>query len=106
RVNQLRPVAQQQLLELVDVRAADVPADETRAGVAEGLDRAEVSGTIDDDRVAWIDQASREQVEPLLRAGQDEDVLGLAAESVGERRAKPRHPLGRSVAPGGRRLLR
>ena len=30
-----------------------------------------------------IDQAARQEIEPLLRAGDDEDVLRLAAESLG-----------------------
>ena len=105
-VNQLRSIAQQQLFELVDVRAGDVPADQPRAGVAERLDRAEIAGPIDDHRVARIDQAAREQIEPLLRAGEDEDVLGIAAEPVRERGAEPRHPFGRPVTPRGAGVLR
>src|SRR5439155_868901 len=79
---QLRPVAKQQLLELVEIGGGDVPSDEPRAGVAKRLDRAEIPRPIDDDGVAAIDEAAREEIEPLLRAREDEDVLGIAAEAV------------------------
>ena len=100
RVNQLRPVAQQQLFELVDVRADDVPADEARAGVAKRLDGADVSRAIEDNGIAAIDETPREQIEPLLGAGNDQDVIRIAAETVRQRRTKGGQPLGRPVTPG------
>jgi hypothetical protein len=90
RVDQLRAVPQQQLLELVGIGPRDVPANQPGAGVAKRLDRAQVAGPVDDDRVARIDEASRQQVQPLLRAREHEDVLRLAAKTVCERGAERR----------------
>ena len=85
--------------------AQHVPANQLRAGRAERLDRAEIAGPIDDDGIAGIDQAPREQVEPLLRAREDQHALGRHAEPLGDRVAQRRLPLGRAVPPGraGRR---
>ena len=68
------------------------------------LDRAEVAGAVDDHRVARIDQAARQQVEALLRAGQDEHAVGGHAEALRKRGAEPRLPLGRPVTPGRGRV--
>ena len=70
--------------------AHDVPADEPRAGGAERVHRAEIPGPIDDDRVAGIDEAAREQIEPLLRAREHQDVFRLAAEPLRDRFAQHR----------------
>src|SRR5205814_4228157 len=88
--------------ELVDVGADDVPADQARAGVAKRLDGTEVAGTIDDDGIAAVDETAREQIEALLRAGNDEDVIRITAEAVRKRRAEGGQPFGRAVAPGDR----
>ena len=68
-------------------------------GGVERLNRAEIAGPIDDDRVAGIDEAAREQIEPLLRARQHQDALGRDAEPLGDRLAQRRLPFGRAVPP-------
>ena len=77
----------------------DVPADDARAGGVEGVQRAEIARTIDDDGVAGIDEAAGEQVEALLGAGEDEDVLRLAAEAMRDGIAQHGQPLRRAVSP-------
>src|SRR5215472_12189046 len=99
-VHQLRAIAEHQFLELVEVGALNVPSGEPRTGRAEGTDRAEISGAIDDDGVARIDEAPREQVQSLLRAGEDEDVLRRAAEAFGERGAETWLSFGRPELEG------
>ena len=108
-VNQLGAVAQEMIFELVDVVPHDVPADEPRAGRAERLDRADVSGTIDNDRVAGIDEAAGEQIEPLLRAGQHQHGCPAGSRSAGQSpragpaaprsRRAPRSPIRRAEGP-------
>ena len=78
---------------------SDVPANQLRAGGAKRLDRAEIPGPIDDDGVAGIDQAPREQIEPLLRTGENQHALGRHLEPLGDRLAQRRLPLGRAVPP-------
>src|SRR5438552_16154198 len=81
--HRLRSISQQQFLELVDVGTRDVPADEARAGRAETVDRAEISRPLDDDGIARVDEAADQQVEPLLRAGNHEDVFRPSPEPRG-----------------------
>ena len=69
------------------------------------MERAEIAGPIDDDGVAGIDQAAREQIESLLRAGEDEDVLRLAAEALRDGFAQHRQSFGRAW-PHARRTSR
>ena len=87
------------IFELVEVVTHDVPSDEPRAGRAKRLDRADISGTIDDDGVAGIDEAAGEQIEPLLRAGKYQHVVRLTAEAPGNRLAQDRLPFGGAVPP-------
>ena len=103
-VNQLRPVPQQQLFQLVDVGSRDVPANQSRARVSKTVDRTEIARPIEHDGVARIDQAPCEQIEALLRAGDHEHVIGLAAEPRRDGRAKARLPFRRPVPPDGRRV--
>jgi hypothetical protein len=60
--------------------------DEPRAGGPERALRAEVAGLLDPDRVARVGQDARGEVEGLLRAGDDDHLLGVAAH--GARRAE------------------
>src|SRR4029077_13573143 len=81
-------------------------ADETCAGAAEAVDGAEVAGTIDDDRVAGIDEASSEQIEALLCARDDEHVVRGAAESLADGLPEARLAFGRAETPGGGAVAR
>src|SRR5215813_2370791 len=81
--------------------SGDIPSDQTGAGGAECVERAEIAGSIDDDRITGIDEAAREEIEALLRSGDDEDVFGLAAEPVRDRAPQPRVAFGRAVAADG-----
>ena len=78
---------------------SDVPADQLRAGGAERLDRAEIPRTIDDHGVAGIDEAARQQIQPLLRAAEDQHALGRNAEALGDGVAKHRLPFRRAMPP-------
>ena len=79
----------------MSARATSQPIS-LRAGGVERLNRAEVAGTIDDDGVARIDQAARQQIESLLRAGEHEHALGRNAETIRDRLAQRGCP---SVGP-------
>ena len=79
--------------------AHDVPADDAGAGGVERVQRAQIARAIDDDGVAGVDEAAREQIEPLLRAREHQDVLRLAAESLRDRVAEHGQPFGRAVSP-------
>ena len=70
-----------------------VDADELRLVRREGLQRAEVGRRLDRTRAAGVDQHLADQVQPLLRAGGDQHL-------VGARRACP------AAAPGARRPIR
>ncbi len=101
RVNELGTVADEQILELVDLAAQDVPPDQLGAGGAERLDGAEIAGPIEDDRVSGVDETPREEIEPLLRSGEDQHALGRDAETVGDRLAQIGLSFGRPVTPCG-----
>src|SRR5206468_1141827 len=68
-------------------------------GGAEGMDRSEISWPVHDDGVARIDQAARQQIESLLRAGDHEHVIGGSAKASCNRFAKNRLPLGGAMPP-------
>ena len=104
QVHQLRPVAQERFLELVEIRAANIPADQARTGVAEAVHRTEISGPFDDDAVAGIDEAADQQIESLLRAGDHQDVVRWTAEARRNRFAESPLPFGRAVLPHHHRL--
>jgi hypothetical protein len=72
------------VFKLVEVLTDDVPADYPGACRPEGLNRADVPGAIDHDGVARVDKAPDEEVQALLSAGDDEDILRLVAESTGD----------------------
>ncbi len=79
--------------------------DEARAGEAEGLQRREVGGVLDEHDVVGVDEHARDEAERLLRAGRDEDLVRFggqapAGEPLCEQRAQLR------VALGGRVLQR
>ena len=63
----------------VDAEAVGVGghADESGARGLERLQRPEVPGRLDHDDVAGIAQRPGQQVEPLLRAGRDQHVVGV-----------------------------
>ena len=98
-VNQLRPIADEQILELVDIRLSDVPPNQLRARGPKRLDRAKIPRPIDDDGVPGIDQAPGEQIEPLLRTGEDQHALGRDLEAIGNRLTKRGLALGRAMTP-------
>ena len=62
----------------------------------EAAEGAEIPGSIDDHRIARIDEAARQEVQSLLRAGNHEDVLRLSAEAFRDGRSKPWLPLCRA----------
>jgi len=99
-IHQLRPVSEHQFFELVDVGASNVPPDQPRAGAAKTAERAEIAWPIDDHRIAGIDQASRQQIEPLLGAGKNQDVVGTTAKPLGNCGAKARLSFGGAKSQG------
>ena len=56
--------------------------DETDAEASEDRDRGEVRGSSDDDRVAFIEQHSADEVDGVLRAVRDEHVLARGGDTV------------------------
>src|SRR5262245_9675805 len=111
-IEELRRVALQEPLEQVGAGSGAVPrhAQELRAERPEDLHRARVRRLLDGDEVARIDQRAGDQVEPLLRAVDDEDLIGpcLEAEPQEVRRevlAKLRIAPGRIVLQERRALL-
>jgi hypothetical protein len=79
-VNELRPRSPKQgLLEALDDHALVVDLDlhVSRLVRAEGRQRAHVGRRLDDDLVARIEEDLRHEVEGLLGAGRDHDVVGI-----------------------------
>src|SRR5262245_30078876 len=100
-IKELGGVALQEPLEEVGAWAGGVPrhAQELRPERPEDLHRARVRRLLDGDEVAGIDQRAGDQVEPLLRAVDDQDLVGARLETEsqevrGEVLAK------RRIAPG------
>ncbi len=94
---------------LEQIRAQAVPVgldrDEVRVGAGQRLQGSDVRRSLDHDVVAGIDQGPGQQVERLLRAGGDQDVLGVALATasgvrVGHPLAQRGDPLGRAVLDG------
>ena len=99
-VNQLRPMPQQQILELVDVGAGDVPADQPRARPMRKLwiaPRYPGRSTITASPRSIRHRASRSS--PCCAPAITRMLRRVAAEAVGERVAEPRLPFGRAVPP-------
>jgi hypothetical protein len=72
--DQFRAVADERISSSsVSARAMSQPI--SFAPAARATDRAEITGAIHDHRVAGIDQAAREQIEPLLRAPEKTSTL-------------------------------
>ena len=82
RINQLGPVTEDVVFELVEILPHDIPADQPGAGGAERLNRAHIAGAIDHDGVARVDEAPGKEVEPLLSTGDDQHIFRLVAEST------------------------
>ena len=99
RINQLRPVTDEQILELVAVAARDVPADQLRAGRAERLDGAEVSGAIQDDRVPGSTRHRASKSRPCCAPERISTLSARHAVAVGDRAAQRGLSVGRAVAP-------
>ena len=89
----------EQILELVDLRSRHVPSNQFGTGSAERLNRPEITGAIDDDRIAGIDEASGEQIEALLRAGENQHALSRHTKPFGDRLAQHRLAFGRAMTP-------
>jgi hypothetical protein len=93
---------------LEQIRAQAVPIglhrDEVRVGAGQRLQGSDVRRSLDHDVVAGIDQGPGQQVEPLLRAGGDQDILSVAlATASGVRVGHPlaqQGSLGRAVLDG------
>jgi hypothetical protein len=64
-------------VERLEIDAVGVLRDSHEIGlqVAEGRDRTHVGRQLDENHVAGIDQHARDEIEPLLRAGRDEQIL-------------------------------
>ena len=80
-------------------------AEEADARGAEDLERAEVGRLLDDDDVPGGEERPRDEVEPLLRARRDEDLLGARADAArdhvpAERLSKRRDAFRRAVEEG------
>src|SRR5438046_895811 len=77
-VEGLRRVAVEETLEYVHARPGGVPRHGQGLGAerAEHLEGARVRGLLDRDRVTRIEQRAGDQVEALLRAVDDQDVVG------------------------------
>jgi hypothetical protein len=93
RVDELRTAAlrgepREGELELVEAHAFVVALDldHVRLVAAEDRHRAGVGGGLADDRIAGIYQRLRDQIDRLLTAGGDDDVLGL-----GQHALRPHH---------------
>ena len=73
----------EELLELVDDHAVVVEVDLEVAGLvrAERRERADVGGRLHDDLVARVEEDLRDQVQGLLRAGRDHEVLGVGLDA-------------------------
>ena len=97
-----RVEAVERLLELVDAHAVVVHRDLHDVGLvgAERRDGAGVGRRLGDDHVAGVDQRLADEVDDLLAAGRDEDVLGV------DRRALGGHHLGDARLGGGHALGR
>lgn len=85
RVEQLGPLAHHQLLQRPGVYPVLVPGHGHHPGAreAEGLERGQVAGAFDEDGVAGFEQGGGEERECLLRAGGDEDVVGVGGQPAG-----------------------
>ena len=83
----------EQLLEQVDPHPVVVHLDLAGVGLvgAEDRDRARVGRALGDDDVAGVDQRLADQIERLLAAGGDDDVLGVGAHVLGPP-SPPRSP--------------
>ena len=57
--------------------------DEVRIGAGQRLEGSHVGRGLDHDVVPGVDQGPGQQVERLLRAGRDQDVLGIALATPG-----------------------
>ena len=98
-----RVEAVERLLEHVDAHAVGVHLDLHDVGLvgAERRHGARVGRRLGDDDVARVDQRLADEVDDLLAAGRDEDVLGVdvvpsAAMTVGDRVLDRRQALGRA----------
>ena len=60
----------------------DRHADQLRARRLEDLPGSEVAGLLDGDAIARIEQHARDKVQPLLRAGHDDDLIGIAIDGA------------------------
>jgi hypothetical protein len=100
-VHPLRSIANELFFELVRIVAQDIPPDEPRTRRAERVNGTQITRPIDDHRVAWIDQATSEKIQTLLRTGKKQHVFGLRAEPPGDGIAECRKPFGASVSPDG-----
>jgi len=76
-------VSLQQTLEELRPRSGAVPghAEELSPERPEHLHRARVRGLLDRDEVARVDQRAGDQIEALLRAVDDQDLLGSRLEA-------------------------
>src|SRR4029453_18682640 len=82
-MEELRRVPLREPLEQVRAGPGGVPghAQELRAERPEDLHRSRVRRLLDGDEVARIDQRAGDQVEPLLRAVDDQDLVGPRLET-------------------------
>src|SRR5439155_23807800 len=71
RVNELRTIPDEQILELGEIAAHDVPADQSCAGGSKCVNGPEIPRAVEDYRVVGIDETSSEQIQALLRAGKN-----------------------------------
>ena len=108
-----RALAGQDRLEIVEVDPIGLllDADEHRLGVLEGADCAGVRRQLHEHDVAGVQHAPADQVDPLLGAGRDEDLLAIRPDAarlenldrrVDQRLRPPRRPVlqNRRVAAG------
>src|SRR5207247_5136949 len=93
-VQELRRVALEQPLEDLHTRPRRVPGHGRELGTKrpEHLERARIRGLLDRDGVARVDERARDHVEALLRAVDDQDLLGKRLEAESQE-------IGRQVAP-------
>src|ERR1700674_5478389 len=57
RVNELRTIPDEQIFELIEIVAYDIPADQLRSGSSKRVNRAQISRAVDDHRILGIDEA-------------------------------------------------
>src|SRR5262245_40906444 len=100
-VEEFRPVTQEEVLQLVEIAPGGVPTDEAGAGGAAGPERTQITRPVDDDRVARVEQTAGNEIQTLLGAGDDEDLI---RSDTGPRRDRPpeqRLPFGGRQPEGG-----